>query len=182
MGLLYEELTYKIRKCLFEVRKEVGYGFDEETYHQALIVSFQNHKIPFKSKEKRSLLHRGICVRNFINDFLLFDKIILSLKCFPNQFIQAHYIQLFSELKIWNKGLGLLVNYGLPKLEIERYIFKEKEPIFQENYEYLPDYITTNEKSIITQITSCIKYAAKTHKPGYNKTSIRSIKDGIIEY
>ncbi|RLE92154.1 MAG: hypothetical protein DRJ55_04830, partial [Thermoprotei archaeon] len=77
-------------------------------------------------------------------NFLLFDKIILSLKCFPNQFIQAHYIQLFSELKVWNKGLGLLVNYGLPKLEIKRYIFKEKEPIFQENYEYLSDYITTN--------------------------------------
>ena len=103
MGLLHEKLTYKIRQCIYEVRKEIGAGFDEETYHQGLILSFKHHNIPFVSKEKRTLLHRGIPVRNFINDFLLYDKIILSLKCYPDKFLQSHYVQFYSELKLWKK-------------------------------------------------------------------------------
>jgi len=79
MELLHKELTRQIRACIFEMRKEIGAGFDEETYHQGLILSFLRHNVPFISKEKRSLVHRDTLIRKFVNDFFLFDKIILSL-------------------------------------------------------------------------------------------------------
>lgn len=135
MKLLHEDLTYQIRSCIYEVRKEIGTGFDEETYHQGLLLSFSRHSLPFASKEKRSLLHRERIIRNFVCDYVLFDKIILSLKCVPCDFLQAHYVQLFSELKLWQKDLGLIVNFGLPELCIERYAFTEKQPVFVENCE-----------------------------------------------
>ncbi|MGH7495516.1 MAG: GxxExxY protein, partial [bacterium] len=99
--LLHADLTYKIRQCIFEVRKEVGVGFDEETYHKALLLSFQHQDLPFISKEQRVLTHRGVFIRSFVNDYLLDDRVILSVKCIPCKFLQAHYVQLFSELKLW---------------------------------------------------------------------------------
>ena len=112
MKLLYEDLTYKIRRCIFDVRNKIGAGFDEETYHQGLVFSFQRHNLPFISKEKRTLEHRGEPIRSFINDFLIFDKIILSLKCYSDKLLQSHYVQLFSELKLWKKGSPHFWNQG----------------------------------------------------------------------
>ncbi len=133
MKLLHEDLTHKIRHCIFEVRNEIGAGFDEETYHQGLLLSFERNGLPFVSKEKCDLTHRGVFVRSFINDFLLDDKVLLSVKCVPCKFLQAHYVQLFSELKLWKKDLGMIVNFGLPDLDIERYAFTEKNPTFVED-------------------------------------------------
>ena len=152
MKLLHEELTYQIRASIYEVRKEIGVGFDEETYHQGLILSFHRRSMPFVSKEKRSLFHRGTHIRDFINDFLLFEKVIFSLKCIPCKFLQAHYVQLFSELKLWQKALGLIVNFGLPELDIERYAFTEKEPTFTENYEFIKNRITKPEQYVLGEI------------------------------
>jgi GxxExxY protein len=152
MKLLHEDLTYQIRSCIYEVRQEIGTGFDEETYHQGLILSFHRHDLPFASKEKRALMHRGMLVRNFVNDFLLFDKIILSGKCVPCKFLRAHYVQLFAELKLWKKDLGLIVNFGLPTIEIERYAFTEKEPVFVENYEFIENQMTKAEQQVLEGI------------------------------
>lgn len=182
MKLLHEELTHQIRACIFEVRKEIGPGFDEETYHQGLILSFHRRSMPFVSKEKRPLFHRETLIRDFVNDFLLFEKIIFSLKCTPCKFLQAHYVQLFSELKLWQKDLGLLVNFGLPELDIERYAFTEKEPIFEENYEFIKDRITKPEQQVLNEITKAVKYVAMLHKPGYGKVVWRKIVEAELRY
>jgi len=182
MPLLYEKLTYQIRKCIFEVRKEIGAGYDEETYHQALIVSFSKNNIPYLSKEKRALKHRNILIRNFINDFLLYDKIILSLKCVPYKFTQKHYVQLFNELKLWKKGLGLIVNFGLPDLDIERYIYEEPEPFIVEKYDYIKDTITSEEREILIQLRKAIKSVVEMHKLGYGKGAWRKILEVEMKF
>ena len=182
MGLLYEELTYQIRGCIYEVRKEIGVGFDEETYHQGLMLSFHHHKIPFVSKEKRSLFHRGIQIHDFINDFLLFEKIILSIKCVPCKFLQAHYVQLFAELKLWQTNLGLMVNFGLPEIDIERFAFTEKEPTVVENFEFIKNQITEPEQQIIGDIRDAVKYVAMLHKSGYGKVVWRKIIEAELNH
>lgn len=175
MELLHQELTRQIRACIFEVRKEIGTGFDEETYHQGMILSFLRHNVPFISKEKRALVHRGTLIREFVNDFFLFDKIILSLKCVPCQFLQAHYVQLFSELKLWKSDLGMMANFGLPKLGIERYVFTEKDPDFVENYGYISGRIGSVEQQTLDQIIKAIKDIAVLYKLGFGKIVWRKI-------
>jgi len=182
MELLYKDLTYKIRKCIFEVQNEIGAGFDEETYHQGLIMSFTNHNLPFLSREKKALLHRGKIVHNFINDFVLFDKIILSVKCVPCEFLRAHYIQLFSELKVWKMKVGQIVNFGLPVIEIERYVYIEKEPNYIENYTYIDNHINNQEKEILAQIVKGIKDVASMHKLGYSRVIWKNIVEAELEY
>jgi len=182
MKLLHEGLTYQIRSCIYEVRKELGTGFDEETYHQGLILSFYRHSLLFASKEKRSLLHRGILIRNFVSDLVLSDKIILSLKCVPCNFLQAHYVQLFSELKLWQKDLGLIVNFGLPELCIERYAFTEKQPVFVENYDFIKNQISKSESDVLEQIKQAIKDVALLHKPGYGKTTWHKILEAEMSH
>ncbi len=49
-NLIYEDLTYKIRKSLFNVYNELGPGFREETYKQAVMIDFKNEGIPFVAK------------------------------------------------------------------------------------------------------------------------------------
>jgi len=182
MELLHKELTRQIRACIFEVRKEIGTGFDEETYHQGLILSFLRHNVPFVSKEKRSLFHRGTLIREFVNDFFLFDKIILSLKCVPCQFLQAHYVQLFSELKLWKSDLGMMANFGLPKLDIERYAFTDKEPDFVENYGYISDRIGSAEQQTLDQIIKATKDVAVLYKLGFGKVVWRKIVETELGY
>ena len=182
MSLLYEKLTYQIRKCIFEVRQEIGAGFDEETYHQALILSFEKNNVPYISKDSRALKHRNILIRNFMNDFTLFNKIILSLKCVPYKFLQTHYVQLFNELKLWKKGLGLIVNFGLPDLDIERYIYEEPEAQVIEQYDYIKDTITSEEKEILIQLRKAIKNVTKIHKLGYDKGVWRKILEVEIKF
>lgn len=135
-----------------------------------MILSFLQNEIPFVSKEKRALEHYGNLVRNFVNDFLLFDKILLSVKCVPCNILRAHYIKLFSELKLWQKDLGLIVNFGLLNLEIKRIAFHEKAPVFSEDYAFIKDITTNEEKYLLTQIIKSIKNVAGFHKPGYGKS------------
>jgi len=175
MKLLHEELNYKIRQCIFEVRNAIGAGFDEETYHQGLLLSFERHGLPFLSKEQRELTHRGVLIKSFINDYLLDDKVILSVKCVPCKFLQAHYAQLFSELKLWRKDLGLIVNFGLPDVDIERYAFTEKGPIFVEDFEYIKNQMDEQEQGIFEKIRTAIEEVAILHKPGYGKVVWRKI-------
>lgn len=182
MKLLHEELTYQIRSCIYEVQNEIGAGFDEETYHQGLILAFHHYNLPFVSKEKRSLTHRGMLIRNFVNDFLLFEKIILSVKCVPCGLLQTHYVQLFSELKLWKIDLGLIVNFGLPDTRIERYVFHEKEPDFIENYDSIKDRVDKEGKLILGQIREAINNVAMFHKPGYGKAIWRKIIEAEMSY
>ena len=92
-GLLYEDLTYAIRQCIFDVHNDIGVGYDEETFHQGLIRRFAKGGIPFASKEQFALKHRGILVKTFVLDFMIEDKIILSLKCLPCNFLQSKLLR-----------------------------------------------------------------------------------------
>lgn len=65
-------------------------------------------------------MHRGSKVKEFEADFITFGKLILELKTLQSNFIRAHYVQIISELKLWQMRLGLLVNFGLQKVEIAR--------------------------------------------------------------
>ncbi|NOY57440.1 MAG: GxxExxY protein [Calditrichaeota bacterium] len=101
MSLLYEELTYILRGCIYDVHNALGTGFDEETYHQGLLCRLQKEKIPFRSKEKMILKHRGKAVKGFAIDLIAYDKVILELKCIQSDFLQQNYVQIISQL-MWH--------------------------------------------------------------------------------
>lgn len=180
--LLYEDLTYVIRQCVFDVHNDIGVGYDEETYHQGLIRKFGREGVAFSSKEKIRLKHRGILVQEFALDFLLEDKVILALKSLPCDFLQVNYVQLFSELKLWTKHLGLLVNFGQPKVKIERRIYDDKPFVVDESYDHIKSRMTEHERQILQRVRDAILFVGETHGLGFGKSVVRKLVEAELAY
>lgn len=180
--LLYEDLTYAICQCIFEVHNDIGVGYDEETYHQGLKRRFGREGFSFASKDRIDLRHRGILIREFELDFLIEDKVILALKCLPCDFLQVNYIQLFTELKLWQKHLGLLANFGQPKVKIERRIYHEKPSELDENYEYIKGRMSEKECQILKKLRDAILFVGKVHGLGYGKPVVKKLVTTELTY
>jgi GxxExxY protein len=182
MALLHKELTFELRKCMIEVHNEIGVGFDEETYHQGLIRHFMKAGMPFVSKQQRELTHRGVSIRTFELDFLTDDKVITELKCLRCGFLRANYVQILSHLKLWQKDLGLLVNWGFPRLQIKRIPFSEKPKQVAEEYSYIKGALTEPERQSLARLRDAILFILETHGLGYGKSVYQDLVKSELEY
>jgi len=170
MGLIYEELTHQLIGCFYEVHNSLGVGYDEKAYHKALEKIFHIKGIPFRSKERKTISHRDCKVRDFEVDFVAFEKIILELKSLQSHFLQSNFVQILSELKLWDLRLGFLVNFGLQKVEFERMPFDRKEITINENYDFIKDTITEKERKTLAKLRESILYIFNTHGSGYGES------------
>ena len=81
MGLLYEEESYLIIGAAIDVHKELGNGFLEARYQEALEKEFQIKKIPYKREVPLTIYYKNEPLNKFyIPDFICFEKIIVELK------------------------------------------------------------------------------------------------------
>jgi GxxExxY protein len=182
MALLYEELTYELRRCMIEVHNEIGAGFDEETYHQGLIRRFIKVGMPFVSKQQHVLTHRGVPIRVFELDFLVDNKVITELKCLRCSFLRANYIQVLSHLKLWRRDLGLLVNWGFPRLQIQRIPFSEKTKQIAEDYSFIKGALAKPERETLTRLRDAILCVLEIHGLGYGKSVYQSLVEAELNY
>jgi len=175
MGLIHGELTYQIRKCIFEVHSVLRAGFDEESYHLALANRFKRANIPFESKVVCYVEHRGFKIRRFIADIIIDNKVILELKHLQNGFLPINELQLIGYLKCWKIELGMLVNFGQPSVDIQRRIFTEKEIILVEDYTSIIGKLSIKDKEMLRKIRSSILTVSETHKSGYKDTIYKDL-------
>lgn len=119
---LYEDLTYKIRGILFQVRKKIGLGHKEQVYHNALEIEFKNAGIQFESKKNIPILYEGKSMGIYQPDFVIDHKVLLELKALP-EIGKPQIEQLWSYLKGCDYKLALLVNFGSSDLEIQRVVY-----------------------------------------------------------
>ena len=153
----------------------MGVGYDEKAYHKALEKFFQIRGIPFRSKERKTISHRDCKVKDFEADFVTFDKVILELKTIQSNFLQSNYVQILSELKLWNLRLGFLVNFGLQKVEYERIPFHEKEKKINEEYDHIKDVITEKDRKVLAKIRDAILNIFQVHGLGYGESVYQKI-------
>jgi len=170
MALIYEELTRELRQCVFDVHNALGTGYDEETYHQAMIIRVEKSGIPLRSKEKCFVEHRSEKVHEFELDLIADDKVIFELKSLQSDFLQPNFVQIISYLKLWQKRLGLLVNFGLPKAKIKRIPFTEKEKKKMENYDYIKDVIAPADRAYLRNLREAILTVFEMHGLGYGES------------
>ncbi len=172
---IYEDLTHVLIRCFFNVHNSLGVGYDEKAYHRALARHFQNNEIEHHSKERKALFHRNRKVKEYEADFVVFKKIILELKTLQSNFLQINYVQIISELKLWNLRLGLLVNFGLQKVEIKRIPLTEKRKVIIENYEYIKDAMTDSDRKLLAQLREAIFNIFEVHGLGYGESIYQKI-------
>ena len=120
--LLYEDLSYKIRGCFYEVYNELGPGHKEQIYHEALKISFKDGKINFVEKGRLKITFKGRDIGIYEPDFIIDDKIIVEIKSvlmMPNVFEK----QLYYYLRGSDYKIGYLVNFGSDKIDIRRRVY-----------------------------------------------------------
>jgi GxxExxY protein len=122
-GILFKEESYRIVGACFEVYNELGSGFLEAVYQEALRREFRLQGIPFQEKPEIELYYKGERLdQTYQPDFLCFGQIIVELKA-TKLLADDHRAQAINYLKATRKKLGLLVNFGHhPKLEHERLV------------------------------------------------------------
>ena len=117
--VIYKELSYEIMGSIFEVFKELGYGFKERYYEDAIAKEFENRKIKFKRQIPYKLKYKGEIVGNFRFDFLVEDKIITELKR-GDYFSKNNMTQVLQYLKATNLKLGILINITSSGVKFKR--------------------------------------------------------------
>jgi GxxExxY protein len=119
--LLFKEESYRIMGACFEVYNELGSGFLEAVYQEALRLEFQWQGIPFQEKAEIELYYKGTKLEHtYEPDFLCYGRIIVELKAMK-ALVDDNRAQVINYLKSTRQKLGLLVNFGhYPKLEYER--------------------------------------------------------------
>ena len=121
--LLYKEESYKIIGACFEVHKELGNGFLEAVYQEALEIEFTKQRIPFEREKVLTIPYKKIKLgKKYIADFVCFDKIIIELKAL-SQLTGEHESQVLNYLKSTGYKLGLLINFGESSLKYKRFVF-----------------------------------------------------------
>ena len=120
--LIYKEESYKIIGACIEVHNELGSGFLEPIYQEALEVELTNQNIPFQREAPLPVKYKGLVLnKSYIADFILYDKIVLELKAL-DALSTVHESQVLNYLKATGFKLGLLVNFGQPKLQYKRLV------------------------------------------------------------
>lgn len=119
--ILYRDLSYKIVGLAMQVHTELGYGFLEKVYENALMVLFEENGIRAQQQIPIKVNFHGRAVGEYIADILVENSIIVELKA-ADQIIDIHKAQTLNYLKATNLRLALLLNYGKRKLEHERLI------------------------------------------------------------
>ena len=121
-NLIYKEESYKIVGACFEVHKELGQGFLEAVYQEALAIEFKNKNIPFEKEKELEITYKGKKLfKKYYADFVCFDKIIIELKAL-SKLTTEHEAQVLNYLKATGFKLGILVNFGSSSLEYRRLV------------------------------------------------------------
>jgi len=120
--LLYREETHRLIGFCMEIHRELGKGYDEVIYKDALVVEFSRASIPFAREQKYEITYKGIVLSHFYYaDCVVWNKILFEAKA-VEQLIDAHVKQVLNYLAASKLRLGLLVNFGGDSLEWKRVI------------------------------------------------------------
>jgi GxxExxY protein len=118
---LHKELTDKIIQAFYNVYNELGYGFLENVYQNALFFELQNNELQVVPQKAIDVYYKTQLVGKYKADLIVNDLVILELKAVDYLLIE-HENQLINYLKATDKEIGLLLNFG-SKPEIRRKIF-----------------------------------------------------------
>ncbi len=106
------QISYLVRKCIFNVYNKLGPGLLESVYQKILIYELEENGLEVKSELVLPIIYdKKVFDVNFRIDILVEDKVILELKS-VKELEPIHFKQLNTYLKLSDKKLGLLVNFN----------------------------------------------------------------------
>lgn len=125
-NLIYKDEVFAIIGAAMDVHNELGVGFLEAVYQEALEMELKSRSIPFTSQPLLPIRYKNILLKKtYIADLLVFEKIIVEIKSI-DRLSGIDEAQVLNYLKATGLELGLLINFGADKLEWKRMILSNK--------------------------------------------------------
>jgi GxxExxY protein len=174
---IHAELSYAIIGAAMEVHSKLGPGWDEEAYHDALLHALSRKGMKVESKLRGILKNHNLIADEFELDILVEDTIILELKHILKPFAPAHHFQLINYLKFWNKNLGILINFGLERLQYKRIPFTPVPGVINRDASW--DTLNSNTARQMDLIFNSI---FSTHGLGYGAQTYMGLFQTECEY
>ena len=113
-----------------EVHKQLGCGFLEPVYQEALAIEFSKRRVPFSREVKLPVFYKDMRLNTpYRVDFICFDEVAVELKALA-QLSGTEEAQLINYLKASGREIGLLLNFGARSLTYRRFILsKDKKSV-----------------------------------------------------
>jgi GxxExxY protein len=113
--------THEIIGAAMAVHRELGCGFTEKVYQDALEIELQRRQIPYKREFPLHATYRGVVLKTaFVPDFICYDQIIVELKA-VKEIENTFRAQAMNYAKVAGCKIALLLNFGETSLKYERY-------------------------------------------------------------
>ena len=119
----HSQTTERIIGAAYSVYNELGHGFAERVYENALALEMDTAGLSIRRQEPIKVLYRGQVVGDYVADLVVENKVIVEVKAVAG-LEGAHEAQLINYLKATGIEVGLLINFG-PQIEIKRRIFDQ---------------------------------------------------------
>ena len=118
-GMQYETITGAIIGCAFEVINELGAGFIESVYEKALFLALRQKGISVHAQCPMNVIFRDVHIASFTADMIVADHVLVELKAVKT-LAPEHAAQVINYLNASGIEVGLLINFGNPRLEYRR--------------------------------------------------------------
>lgn len=118
--MILSELTEAILAACFEVSNELGAGFVESVYEKALMIALKDKELEAENQHQLTVSFRNENVGCFYANIIVNKTVILELKAVKS-LLPEHQAQLLNYLKASGLPVGLLINFGMPRLEYRRF-------------------------------------------------------------
>ena len=119
--------TYAIIGAAMEVHRQLGHGFLEAVYQEALAIELANREIPFQREIPLPIFYKGTRLHcGYRADFVCFGEIVVELKAI-GELTGVDEAQTINELKATKLNRALLINFGAPSMEYKRLVFNLRQ-------------------------------------------------------
>ena len=122
-GKWLDALSSRIIGSAFSVSNSLGCGFLEKVYENALAVEFRSTGIAFTQQPAYHARHKGEIVGEYQPDLVVAEAVIVEVKAL-NSLNQVHEAQCINYLRVSGLKLALLLNFGLPRVQLKRVVLK----------------------------------------------------------
>ena len=112
-------VTERIIGCAYDVHNELGCGFLEKVYENALVLELQQRRIGAEQQKDLSVHYRGHLVGKYCADLLVEGAVLVEIKAI-SAIDDVHMAQCLNYLKAAGLPLCLLLNFGTPRVQIKR--------------------------------------------------------------
>lgn len=115
-------LTEKIIGCCYKIHSELGPGFNEKIYHNALELGLEQINLKYNTEKRYNVYYQAKKVGSLILDLVIEDKIIVEIKAIAGYVPAVFNYQVLSYLRASGLKIALLINFGNKSCQVKRFI------------------------------------------------------------